>query len=121
MKKIMYSIGLISSMSISLGWLFRIMHWPGGFQLINYGFLVFALVFVPMFAFHQFKISINKPVSEKLRIILGVSSGLVTCMAVFFKIMHYPGPDNLLLAGGVLFIFGFLPLLFFTMYKKSIS
>lgn len=121
MKKVMYSIGLISSMVMSLGWLFRIFQWPGGPELSNYGFFVFALLFVPMLAINQFNISIKKTIPEKLRIMLGLFSGVVTCIAVFFKIMHLPGADYLMLTGGLLFIFGFLPMLFLTMYKKSIS
>ena len=121
MKKVMYSIGLISTMAMSLGWLFRILHWPGGFELVNYGFLAFSLLFVPMLAINQFKVSINKALSEKLRIILGLVSGIITCVAVLFKVLHYPGADSLLLTGAMIFIFGFLPFLFFTMYKKSIS
>jgi hypothetical protein len=121
MKKLMYSIGLISAMSISLGWLFRILGWQGGWELVNYGFFGFAFLFVPMVAINQFKVNINKALSEKLRIILGLLSGIVTGIAVFFKVMHYPGADKILLTGGFLFIFGFLPFLFFTMYKKSVS
>lgn len=119
MKKVMYSIGLISTMALSLGWLFNIMHWPGGVQLVNYGFFGFALLFVPMLAIDQFKVSINKALSEKLRIILGLLSAITTCVAVLFKIFHLQGGDLMLLGGAVIFIFGFLPFLFFTMYKKS--
>jgi hypothetical protein len=121
MKKVMYSIGLISTMAMSLGWLFRILHMPGGFELINYGFLAFSLVFLPMLAINQFKVSVNKALSEKLRIILGLLSGIVTCGAVLLKVFHYPGADTLLFTGALIFIFGFLPFLFFTMYKKSVS
>ena len=119
MKKVMYSIGLISSMSISLGWLFSILHWPGGSQLVNYGFFGFALLFVPMLTIDQFKVNINKALSEKLRIILGLLSAMVTCVSAFFKILHWQGADLMLFGGAVIFIFGFLPFLFFTMYKKS--
>jgi hypothetical protein len=121
MKKVMYSVGLFSAMAMSVGWLFRILHMPGGFELVNYGFLAFSLVFVPMLAVNQFRESANKTLPEKLRIILGLLSGIITCLAVLFKIFHYPGADILLLTGGLIFIFGFLPFLFFTMYKKSIS
>lgn len=121
MKKAMYSVGLISSMALSLGWLFRFLHWPGGDELATYGFLGFAFVFVPMLAINKFKVDVNKPFAEKMRIILGALSGLVTGTAVFFKVMHYPGADLLLLGGAALFIFGFLPFLFFTMYHKSVS
>lgn len=121
MKKVMYAIGLISTMSISLGWLFRFLRWPGGSELANYGFFGFALLFLPLLAGHRFKMNSKKSLPEKLRIILGLLSALITCMAMFFKMMHYPGADLLLLAGAGIFIFGFLPFLFFNMYKKSIS
>jgi hypothetical protein len=120
MKKVMYSIGLISAMSISMGWLFSILHWPGGGELINYGFFGFALVFVPMLTINQFKVNINKALSEKLRILLGLLSAIITCVAILFKIFHLKTAGDLMLFGGaIIFIFGFLPFLFFTMYKKS--
>lgn len=121
MKKAMYSVGLISSMALSLGWLFRFLRWPGGDELATYGFFGFAFIFVPMLAINQFKVDVNKPFPQKMRIILGTLSGLVTGTAVFFKLMHYQGTDLLLLGGAGLFIFGFLPLLFFTMYQMSVS
>ena len=50
MKKLMYFIGLISAMSISLGWVFKIVHLPGGNYLLTFGFLGFVLLFLPMLA-----------------------------------------------------------------------
>lgn len=120
MKKVMYSIGLISSMTLSMGWLFSILGWPGGGQLVNYGFFGFALLFVPMLAIDQFKVSINKALSEKLRIILGLLSAVLACVAILFKIFYWKAAGDLMLFGAaVIFIFGFLPFLFFTMYRKS--
>ena len=119
MKKVMFSFGLISSMALSLGWLFKFLHMPGADQLIDYGFFGFALIFVPMLAIDQFKVSINKALSEKLRIILGLVSAIITCAAVLFKILHLQGGDLLLFGGALIFIFGFLPFQFFTMYRKS--
>jgi hypothetical protein len=121
MKKIMYAIGLVSTMSLSLGWLFRFLGWPGGDELANYGFFAFALLFLPLLAISQLKINTRQAFPEKLRIVFGLSSGIITCIASLFKIMHYPGTDFLLLSGAAIFIFGFLPVLFFSMYKKSIA
>jgi hypothetical protein len=33
MKKFMYSLGLLTTISTSIGWLFKILHWPGGGDL----------------------------------------------------------------------------------------
>src|SRR5688572_3287209 len=45
MKRVIYSIGLVSACALSLGWLFNILRWPGGRELSNYGSLVFLMVF----------------------------------------------------------------------------
>ena len=119
MKKVMYSIGLITSICISVGWLFTVLHWPGGGKLFTYGFLGFVLLFLPMLAIDRYKISIAQALSERLKIILGFFSAFVTALSVVFKMLHWQGSSVLLMIGVLLFSFGFLPFLFFRMYKKA--
>jgi hypothetical protein len=121
MKKVMYSIGLISSMSISIGWLFKILHWPGADELFNYGFLSFVLLFVPLVAIDRYKVNISRALSDKLRIILGFASAILVGVAFVLKFLHLTGADQLLILGALVFIFGFLPFLFFRMYRKSVE
>lgn len=121
MKKIMYAIGFISTVSISLGWLFLVLNWAGGRQLFNSGFLAFLLLFLPLLAIDRYKVNLRKAMSEKLRIVLGFSSAFIIGIAIGFKYLHLQGADILLIAGMLMFTFGFLPFLFFNMYKKSIS
>jgi hypothetical protein len=121
MKKIMYGIGLLSAISFVLGWAFGILHLPGAKELSINGFLGFVFVFVPLLAIDRFKSNIRWLLSDKLKFILGTLSALLIAAAMLFKIMHLPGADELFFAGAVLLAFGFLPFLFFTMYKKSIS
>lgn len=59
MKKVMYSIGLISSIIICMGWLFKVLKWLGGGELFTYGFLGFVLVFLPMVVFDRYKLNLN--------------------------------------------------------------
>jgi len=119
MKKVMYSIGLISSICISVGWLFTLMRWPNGSELFSFGFLGFTMIFLPMFALDRYKASVGKVMFERLKIILGFASALTTGLSVFFKLMHWPGANELLVVGIFLFSIGFLPFLFFGMYKKA--
>ncbi len=121
MKKVMYSIGLITAISMSIGWTFRILDWAGGSELLTYGFLGFVLLFIPMVAINYFKVNLRGALSEKLKIILGVSSGIIVGLAIVFKFMHLPGADQMLLGGTLLFSFGFLPFLFFGLYKNAVS
>lgn len=121
MKTIMYSVGLLSTVALSVGTLFRLLHWPGGEQLFTTGYIGFLLVYVPLWGINYFKVNIQKALSEKLRLALGVLSGVITGTAAVLKVTHMPGADILLIIGMLLFSFGFLPFLFFTMYKKSIT
>lgn len=121
MKKFMYLIGMLSAMSFVLGWTFGMMHWPGATELSIGGFLGFTIIFIPLNTLNYFKTKIQRALSEKLRLLTGIASAMVMAAAIIFKLLHLRGADVLLLSGAFLFTFGFLPFLFFTMYKKSVS
>jgi hypothetical protein len=119
MKKVMYSIGLITAVLVSLGWLFTTLRWPGGRELFNYGFLGFLLIFIPMVAIERYRTALRKTVAEKLRIVFGSVSGFIVGLSLVFKLLHLQGADVLLIGGMLMFTFCFLPALFFNMYKKA--
>lgn len=121
MKKVMYSIGLIASICISLGWLFKTLDWLGGDQLFVYGFLGLVFIFLPMLAIDRYKANIGRAIPEKLKIVLGFSSAIITGLSVIFKLMHLQGASIMLILGMLLFSFGFLPFLFFAEYRKAID
>lgn len=121
MKRFMYLIGMLSAMSFVLGWTFAMMHWPGATELSIGGFLGFTFIFIPLNTINYFKTKIQRALSEKLRLLTGIASAMIMASAIIFKLLHLQGADVLLLSGAFLFTFGFLPFLFFTMYKKSVS
>jgi hypothetical protein len=121
MKKIMYSIGLITSIAMTMGILAKLLHWPGSEELFTYGFVGFLLLFLPMLAIDRYKHNLGKSLSEKLRIGLGYLSAFLIVFSIAFKLFHLEGANLLLLSGMCVFSFGFLPFLFFNMYKKSLS
>ena len=121
MKKIMYSIGLITSIAMTMGTLAKLLHWPGAEELFTYGFVGFLLLFLPMLAIDRYKHNLSKSLSEKLRIGLGYLSAFLLVFSIAFKLFHLEGANLLLLSGMCVFSFGFLPFLFFNMYKKSLS
>jgi hypothetical protein len=120
-KKLMYLIGLATTIAMTIGMMFNILHLPGGFELFNYGFLSFVLVFLPMVTINSYKQKIKRTLPEKLRLLFGFLSAVITGIAVFFKMMHFPWVDGLLISGVTIFSFGFLPFLFYSMYVKSMS
>ena len=121
MKKLMYLVGLGSSIALAMGLCFKLLDWRGGSELLIYGFLTFTLLFLPMTIVDRFKLQIQKSLSEKLRFALGALSAILSGLAVLLKILHLPGADQMLLIGAVVFSFGFLPFLFFTNYKKAVG
>lgn len=121
MKKLTYFIGFMGSVALAAGVLFKLLHWPGGNQLFISGFLTLLLIFIPFVAFDRYKVAISKALSERLKIILGASSAIITGVAALFKVLHLQGANLMLILGAFIFIAGFLPFLFFTMYKKSVS
>lgn len=121
MKQLTYLIGLVSTMSFSTGWVFSMVHWPGASQLSIYGYLCFAFIFMPLFAFDYFKINVKREKSEKLMLGLGLAGTVAVALSVVFKLLHLQGAELMLLLGAGLFVFGFLPFLFFGMYKKFVS
>lgn len=112
MKEVMYFIGLVTAISVSIGRLFNVLNWPGGGDLFTYGFLGFVLIFLPMLAIDRYKLAFNKVLGERLKIILGFASAIITGLAVMFKLMHLQGASILLVVGVILFSFGFLPFYF---------
>lgn len=59
-QKIVYLLGLISSMLICFGQFFKIMHWPGASIIVTLGFALFTIFFLPIYFYHRYKLSYAK-------------------------------------------------------------
>ena len=123
MKKVIYAIGLISAIASSLGICFKLLHLQGANFLLTYGMLAFTLIFLPLQVMLWYKSNSHVTISGKLKIMFALLSGLLTGLAIILRLSHVNGPnvDLLFVAGAVIFSFGFLPILFFNLYKKAIA
>jgi hypothetical protein len=127
MKKLTYAVGLLSSMMMCIGATMNILHLPGAGNLAvvgvgTIGFFAFALLYLPLLALSNFKGAIRRqPWFERTKLIAGCLSGIILGTAVAFKVLHLPGADQFMLTGAALLTFGFLPFVFFSMYKKSLA
>lgn len=123
MKKVIYAIGLISAIASSLGICFKLLHLQGADFLLTYGLLVFTLVFLPLQILLWYKANSQASLAGKLKILFALISGLLTGLAIILRLSHVSGPnvDMLFVAGAAIFSFGFLPILFFNLYKKAIA
>ncbi|HEY0744571.1 MAG TPA: hypothetical protein VGD40_24055 [Chryseosolibacter sp.] len=122
MKKLTYFVGLASAISMSMGLMLKILHMPGGEQLINYGFFAFAGFFLPAITF--WKLNEGKQLStvDKLKIGVGILSTVGLVISIVAKIrMDLNFSTIVLFCTTTLFSFGFLPLHFYQMYQRSLS
>ena len=101
------SIGLLLSASI-----LKTFHLPGAGIAYVLGGVFFSLIFLPLMIIFNFKNNSSK--SEKWVISLGFVLGIIACLGVLFKVMHWPYANIMMRTSTTLFIFGFIPLYFVT-------
>jgi hypothetical protein len=121
MKKLMYLMGFLGAATLSVGTLFKIMYWPGADMASLIGVIILLLIFMPLWALDRYKYEVSKALSNKLKFFAGILSALIIGLSVVFKVLHLQGASVLLVVGAFIFVFGYLPFLFFSLYKKSIS
>lgn len=121
MKKFMYVSGFIFTLAASSGLLFRLLHWPGANVLMFSGIFGGAFIFAPLMLMNHFKAQLQTVLSERMKWIFGVLSVVLFALASAFKLMHLQGANVLLVSSFIVFGLGFLPFLFFRMYKKSVE
>jgi len=116
----MYSIGFLGALSLTAGVTFKLLWYPRANILFTIG-IITLLIFIPLAAFDRYKAAVSMTTYERLKIVLGAITAVIAGVSGIFKILHLQGADILLGTAAILFGFGFLPFLFFSMYKKSIS
>jgi hypothetical protein len=119
MKKLTYTTGLLASVSLATGILFKLMMWPGATMLLLIGVVLLFLVFIPYMAYEGVKSGVITKGMEKTRVLIGVFSSVLIGLSVIFKFLHFRGASIVLVLGMALFIVGFLPLFFIKLYKNN--
>jgi hypothetical protein len=120
MKRLTYSVGLLSAMSFAVGFLFALLHLRGATLLQIGGFLSFSFIFLPIIGYDYLKnVSLSR--FDRRKFMAGLGSGLLVGIATIMKVLHLTGANETLIIGWSIFIFVFLPFLFFSLYKKSTS
>jgi hypothetical protein len=114
-----YISGYIFALSVTIGVFFKFMYLPGATAFLYGGMLGIAFIFLPLFLANKFKNRLCSQLSEKLKWILGTISFVLFITACLFKLLHLQGAGFLLGFGFLLFGLGFLPFLFFRMFKAG--
>lgn len=117
MKKTIGIIGIISALSVILGVLFKIQHWPGASLLLIIGLILMAITVLPGMAYLDLISEQNR--IGKLQSASGYISAILLSLATLVKIMHWPAFQELYYSGLFLLLMIFLPLYTWKNYKIS--
>lgn len=107
MKNPLNIIGYIAALTIVLGAIFKIEHWPGAGVLIVIGSSFLSFFYLPVFI--HYKLNETTKGEKKFINYLGAFCGSVFNLGVLFKIMHWPGAGLLIVISTGLFASVFLP------------
>ncbi|GAA0877165.1 hypothetical protein GCM10009119_01330 [Algoriphagus jejuensis] len=108
-------------MSMTIGWLFKYLNWKAGGDMLTFGMICFLLLFLPMLAINRYKMNLGRALSENIKSILGFSGAIVTGLGIILRTSGMQHGSLLVVIGILIIAFGFLPFLFFRMYRKSIE
>jgi hypothetical protein len=90
MRKLIFNIGILSLILVSLGALAKVMHWPGASIALVIGIVGLALVFTPMALINNYKKSGSRSLFFYLIVFLTV---VLLFGSALFKIQHWPGAN----------------------------
>lgn len=121
MKKVTYLSGYLFSLTWAAGALFKILHLPGAGMLLGIGGLGIAFIFLPLLLVNRYRNFTREVLSEKMKYIFGIASIILLVTSITMKMLHLMGAALMLGVSFLVFGFGFLPFLFFRMYKKSMD
>lgn len=112
MKKVMIGSGLISTVFMISGIIFKFMHLPGAAIQIILGIGIASLIFLPLMFI--LKIKEQSKTRDKAVIGIGTLSGILFSMGVLFKVMHWPYANVMGMFAVLMMLLIFLPVYFFT-------
>ena len=117
MRRTMHITGITAAILLLLGSIFKIQHWPGASVMYILGATSLCFVFMPLFLSIRIKEKVGK-----LKIwtnVIGMLSAITLCLGILFKIMHWPGANNLMNIGGGILLLIFVPLYIYNGFKTK--
>ncbi len=115
-KKWTHVVGFLGTFFISVGFLFKIQHWPGAGIAITVGILMICLLFLPMVLRNRLKSEHDSV--PKFIYLIAFAGFMIYLIADLFRIMHWPFATILFFAGFVLLVFVAFPLYAYHTYKN---
>jgi len=110
MKKVMLFSGIFSASILSLGIIFKFMHWPGASIGIVLSLGVLSFVFLPLLFTLRVKEKSNT--RDKILLVAGAIPAILMSLSVLFKIQHWPYANIMGYLTILILLFIYLPLFY---------
>lgn len=121
MKRLTYLSGYLFTLIWVAGVLFKILDIQGAGMLLAIGGIGVAFIFLPLLLIGKYRSLLSEVMSERLKWVFGILTIIFLVLSISMKILHLMGAPVILGLSFLTFGFGFLPFLFFRMYKKSVD
>lgn len=119
MKKTMNAVGIIASISIVLGAIFRFQHILGANVIMILGVILISFIFLPLMFILKLRESTEK--RDRTILILGALISILLIIGVAFKLMFWPGANILLGFASLILLFVFAPMYLFTGLRNPVT
>lgn len=116
MKNLKFTVGIISSIIIFVGCLFKTFHFPGTGAILLTGGLIFVLAFIPLLIVSIIK-NENHTTLTKLTYSLGHLMSATFIFSIIFKFLHLQYTTFLMRWSLTSIIFIVMPLFFYSLTK----
>ena len=116
-KLFLFISAFLSGVAFIIGMLFKIQHWPGAGPVISFGLFSGIFLFIPSLLYHLF-MNKNKIYKRPLYL-MGSLAAMIYCTGFWFRIMHWPIANILILSGTFLLIFIVFPVFTWVQWRSE--
>jgi hypothetical protein len=116
MKKITLISGVVSSIIVFIGALFKIMHWPGAGVALTLGITLFAAVYALLLFEEKQKFATT--IIHKVSNVFVMLAMVLISLGFLFKMMHWPGAGVMIYISNVA-LFVLIPVIFIKASKET--
>ena len=118
MKNTMKIFGVVSTILMAVGALFKIEHWPTAGILITIGFFLLCFVFLPSAVYVSYREVSNR--TKLFMHLTGFLAGFLFAISFLFKIQHWPGAGYLMVLAAIVALC-FILAFFINQWRQSSS
>lgn len=120
MKKFVFILGFVSALIFTVGYFFKILHWPTANLNMTIGSTLFSLGFLPMYFLMKYRVDQSLgAVKAKSSYVLNFALVLIICIGVPYKMLELPGSNIIFLVNCLIFSLVFLPKVFLNWYQSA--